>query len=193
MLLQFFLTSLRILVFRAAPQDLPFAPRLSLPLGLLVALANTLMLAQVLPTGPSLFTGIAMASGMALITRLILRARKLEARFHQTFAAFAATTAILTFALVPLFAQLAPAMREIATDPTLLEHPDKLQLPSGVVFLMNLINLWNFAVTASILRHAANVTTGIGMMLALLAALSLFLFVAMVSALLSPLLVALGG
>lgn len=181
MFFQFLVVSLRMLVFRAGPQDLPYEPRMTAPLALLAALANGLMMVQVLPLGVAVLMAMAMVSGMALITRSILRARKLDARFHQTFAAFLATTAILTFALVPLFAQLAPAMRAISDNPALLEHPEQLPVSQGVVFLMNLINFWNFAVTASIFRHAANVGMGVGLLLALIAALVLLLFVAMVS------------
>lgn len=181
MLSSFLVTSLRILTFRAGPQDLPYEPRLSAPLALLAALANVLMLVQVLPLGAAILLALGMVAGMALITQAILRTRKLEARFHQTFAALVTTTALITFALVPLFAQLAPAMREISANPALLEQPDKLHLPQTVVFLMNLLNLWNFAVSASIFRHAANVGMGLGLVLALVAALTLLMFVAMLS------------
>ena len=70
------------------------------------------------------------------------------------------------------------AVREIAAQPELLENPDALKLPQGVVFLMNLLNFWNFAVTAHILRHAANVQLWVGVVIALIIAFVVLFFVA---------------
>src|SRR3546814_15048117 len=84
-----------------------------------------------------------MVGGMALATRAILRTRQLDARYHQTFAALLATNAALTFLLVPFFAQIAPMLRELASHPEMLEHPESVKLPPGIAFIMNALNLWS--------------------------------------------------
>lgn len=178
MLASLFSATLRILFFRAGPQDFPYDPRMTAPLAVAAGLANGLMFMQVLPIGAALMMAIAMVGGMALGTRAILRARQLDARFHQTFAALLATNAALTFLLVPFFSQIAPMLRELASHPEILEHPEGVKLPSGVAFIMNALNLWSFAVTASIFRHAANVSMALGLLIALLIAVGLLFFVA---------------
>ena len=178
MLASIFNATLRIVLFRAGPQDFPYDPRLTGPLAVTAAAVNGLLFVQVLPPLAALVMAAAMVGGMALATQAVLRTRKLEARLHQTLASLLATNALLTLLLVPLFMQVAPVLREVALNPALLEDPDKLKLPQGVAFLMNLLNLWSFVVTASIFRHAANVTMGIGLLIALIVAFVLLFFVA---------------
>ncbi|NGY05833.1 hypothetical protein [Solimonas terrae] len=170
--------TLRILFFRAGPQDFPYDPRLTAPLVVTAAVANGLMFVQVLPIGAALVMALAMVGGLALATRGVLRTRQLEARFHQTFAALLATNAALTFLLVPFFAQVAPTLRELASNPELLEHPEQFKLPQGIGFVMNALNVWSFAVTAAIFRHAANVSTALGLLISLVIAVALLFFVA---------------
>ncbi|HEY9545863.1 MAG TPA: hypothetical protein VIR56_07640 [Solimonas sp.] len=178
MLASLFSATLRILFFRAGPQDFPYDPRLTAPLAVSAGLANGLMFMQVLPIGAALVMAITMVGGMALATRAILRTRQLDARYHQTFAALLATNAALTFLLVPFFAQIAPMLRELASHPEMLEHPESVKLPPGIAFIMNALNLWSFAVTASIFRHAANVSMALGLLIALVIAVGLLFFVA---------------
>ncbi|MFA5939087.1 MAG: hypothetical protein WC809_07000 [Sinimarinibacterium sp.] len=178
MFAQAFAVTLRILGFRAGPQDFPFDPRLTWPLALLAVAANFLIFVQVLPGASSAAMACAMVGGTALVTHSVLRTRGLLSRFNQTLNALLATAALLTLLLVPLFAQIAPALKEIAAQPELLENPEALKLPQGVVFLMNLLNFWNFAVTAHILRHAANVQLWIGIVIALIIAFVVLFFVA---------------
>lgn len=176
MFAQVLAVTLRILGFRAGPQDFPFDPKLIWPLAVAAAAANFLVFVQVLPGPSSAAMAAAMVGGTALVTRSVLRARGLLSRFNQTLNALLATSALLTLMLLPLFAQVAPLLREIAAKPELLEDPDALQLPQGVVFLMNMLNFWNFAVTAHILRHAANVQLWVGVFIALIIAfVALFL------------------
>ncbi|MBI3170980.1 MAG: hypothetical protein HYZ32_00110 [Hydrocarboniphaga effusa] len=176
MFAQVIAVTFRILGFRAGPQDFPYDPKLTWPLAATAAAANFLIFVQVLPIASSVALAAAMVGGTALVTHSVLRARALLSRFNQTLNALLATTALLTLMLLPLFAQVAPALREIAAQPELLENPDALKLPQGAVFLMNLLNFWNFAVTAHILRHAANVQLWIGIVIALIIAfVALFL------------------
>lgn len=179
--------TLRILAFRAGPQDFPYDARLNRPILLLAMLANVLVFAQVLPMLASVAMAAALVFGLVLVTRSLLRTRDLLNRYEQTINALLATTAVLTFLLVPLFTQVAPVLREIAQDPKLLENPEKLQLPGGVSFLMNLLNVWNLAVTAAIFRQAANIPFWGGILVALVAAFVVLMLVAFSGSLASAL------
>ncbi|HEX4895241.1 MAG TPA: hypothetical protein VFV11_02800 [Solimonas sp.] len=179
--------TLRILAFRAGPQDFPYDARLNRPILLLAILANVLVFAQVLPMLASVAMAAALVFGLVLVTRSLLRTRDLLNRYEQTINALLATTAVLTFLLVPLFTQVAPVLREIAQDPKLLENPEKLQLPGGVSFLMNLLNVWNLAVTAAIFRQAANIPFWGGILVALVAAFVVLMLVAFSGSLASAL------
>src|SRR3546814_12943968 len=79
-----FSATLRILFFRAGPQDFPYDPRLTAPLAVSAGLANGLMFMQVLPIGAALVMAITMVGGMALATRAILRTRQPDARSPPT-------------------------------------------------------------------------------------------------------------
>jgi len=177
--------TLRILTFRAGPQDFPFDPKLTAPLALLTALAVGL---QVLPMGTPL-AAIAVAAttvGMlAMATRFILRMRQFESRFHQTYASLLATNAVLTLLILPFAAQTAPVLQELANHPELLERPESMTtpLPMGALFAMFLLSLWNLLVNASIFRHAVNVPFGAGILIALGLSLVLQLVVSVVAAL----------
>jgi hypothetical protein len=178
MFAQIFIAALRILSFRAGPQDLPFDPRQTWPLMLVAGGANVAVFAQVLPLSSAVAMAAAMVGGTALVTRSVLRARGVPERFSQTFHALLATAAVLTVLMLPLFAQVAPMLRQIAEQPELLEQPDALKLPQTVVLLMNLLNFWNFAVTAHIFRHAANVPFWVGVIVALIIAFVVLFVVA---------------
>ncbi|TXH04518.1 MAG: hypothetical protein E6R07_07585 [Nevskiaceae bacterium] len=168
--------TLRILVLRAGPQDFPFGAGLTPVLVLLAAAANTAVFSRVLPLPMALGIALAMVLAMAVVTRSILRARKLDNRFAQTFDALMATGAVLTLALLPPFAQIAPQLLDLAKHPEALADPEKVQMPGLPVFVMNLLNFWSFAVTAHIFRHAANVQLWVGLFIAFLAAgVSLFI------------------
>ena len=170
MFAQVIAVTLRILAFRAGPQDFPYDPRLMAPLVLVAGSANALLFGQVLPLPTALLMAAAMVGGTALVTRSVLRARAVPERFNQTFNALLATAAALTLLMLPLFAQVAPLLRKVAEHPELLEQEGGMQLPQGLAFMMNLINFWNFAVTAFVFRHAANVQMWLGVVIALILA-----------------------
>ncbi len=184
MLAQIIAVTIRLLGFRAGPQDFPFDPRLTLPLVGFAGLANLLVFVQILPLASAVAMAAAMIGGTALVTRSVLRARHVPERFNQTFNALLATTGVLTAALIPLFVQLVPGLQQIAGNPELLNDPEALQplLPQSAVFLMNLLNFWNFAVTAHIYRHAGNVSLWLGLIIALIAAFVVLFFVAFAGA-----------
>lgn len=179
MFAQAFNVTLRILVLRAGPQDFPFASGLTPVIVLLGVAANALMFSQVLPAPMALGIALAMVLAMAMVTQSILRARGVANRFQQTYNALLATSALLTLALLPPFMQVAPQLLELAKHPEALAKPEQVQLPGLPVFVMNLLNFWNFAVTAHIFRHAANVNLWIGLFIAFVAA-GVMLFVGII-------------
>jgi hypothetical protein len=175
--------TLRILTFRAGPQDFPYDPGLTAPLALAAALATGLQVLPTVPVAPAIAVAIATIAALCAVTRLVLRLRRFDARFHQTFAALLATNTVLTLLIVPFATKAAPALREIANNPTLLEHPEQMTtpLPIAVLFVMLLLSLWNLLVNASIFRHAVNVSFGAGILIAFGMSLVLQLFVSIVA------------
>jgi hypothetical protein len=171
--------AVRILFFRAGPQDFPYASGLRPILLLLAVASNAFMFSRVLPPAMAVGIAIAMIGGMALVVRWTLRLRNLSNRFQQTFDALLATTILLTLALLPPFVQVAPQLLDLTKHPEILQNPDAVKLPGVPVLLMNLINFWNFAVTAHIFRHAANVNLWVGFVIAFVMA-SIMLFIGVV-------------
>ena len=164
--------ALRILAFRAGPQDFPYSPQLPQVIVPLAVLANYLVFVQALPPLMSLLMAVTAVAGLALVTRGLLRARTLDNRYNQTLSALLACSAILSLMLLPPFTQVAPVLLKVAANPQLMDHPEALQLPQGAAFLMNLLNIWNFAVTVYIFRQAANVGTGLGVLITVFATLA---------------------
>ncbi|WP_028080008.1 hypothetical protein [Solimonas soli] len=177
--------TLRILLFRAGPQDFPYDPRLTAPLALLLALAIGLQAMPSVPVGGAIAVALATVAALGMVTRLVLRMRQLDARFHQTFAALLASNAVLTFLIVPFAVKAAPALHELASHPELFEHPEQMTtpLPLAAVFVMFALSLWNLLVNASIFRHAVNVSFGAGILIAFGLSLALQLFVSVVASL----------
>jgi hypothetical protein len=171
--------AVRILFFRAGPQDFPYASGIRPVLLLLGAVSNAIMFAQVLPPAMAGGIAVAMIAGMALVVRWTLRLRNLGNRFQQTFDALLATNILLTLALLPPFAHIAPQLMDLTKHPEMLQNPDAVKLPALPVLLMNVINFWNFAVTAHIFRHAANVNLWVGFVIAFVAA-GIMLFIGVV-------------
>lgn len=169
--------TLKILFFRAGPEDLPYSEALTRVLLPAAVLANYLMFAMALPAGMAAAMAVAMLAGVALVTHGLLKARQLASRFNQTFNGLLATGTVLTLLLLPPFTQVAPILVKAAQNPQLLEHPENLGMPQGAVMLMNLLNLWNLAVSAHIYRSAMNVNYGVGILLALLAAFAALIVV----------------
>ncbi|PTU30720.1 hypothetical protein [Stenotrophobium rhamnosiphilum] len=171
--------TLRILFFRAGPQDFPYAIGIRPALLLLAATANALVFGQVLPLSMAIGIAVAMIGGMALVVRWTLRLRNLTARFQQTFDSLLATTLLLTLATVIPFSQIAPQLLELTKNPEAMKNAEAIKLPTLPVLLMNLLNFWNFAVTAHIFRHAANVPMWVGFVIGFVAA-GVMLFIGVV-------------
>jgi hypothetical protein len=167
--------TVRILLFRAGPQDFPHAPQFVAALPLAAIAAYFVLFAVVLPAGPSLVLGALSVAALALVTHSLLSARRVVNRFQQTYHALLATGLVLTLASIPPMAALAPALKQIAANPELLQKPGAVEAPAAASLLLNLLNIWNFAVYAHIFRHAADTRLMTGALIALFVVLSVLL------------------
>ena len=188
MLSQAAVVALRILLFRAGPQDFPHAPQLVAPLPALAAGAYFALYAILMPPGVSLVLALASVGALALVTHSLLSARRVVNRFQQTFHALLATGLVLTLASIPPMAALAPALKQIAANPDLLQRAGAVDAPPLASLLLNLLNIWNFAVYAHIFRHAAETRLMTGALIALFVVLSVLLLSMLFAQMLLPLL-----
>jgi hypothetical protein len=187
MLSQAATAALRILLFRAGPQDFPHVPQLVVPLPALAIGAYFALYAILLPPAMSLVLALASVGALALVTNSLLSARRVANRFQQTFHALLATGTVLTLLSIPPMIALAPALRQIAASPELLQQPGAVQAPALASLLVNLFNLWNLAVYGHIFRHAADVRLWSGMLIALFVVLSVLLLSIVAAQMMLPL------
>ncbi|MBL6750656.1 MAG: hypothetical protein ISP90_09040 [Nevskia sp.] len=180
----------RILGFRAGPEDFPYdaSARLTYACVALGVLASAALAALELTVPGALLLGVATVGALGLYTRVVLRARKLENRIQQTFNALLATSSMLSLALIFPLQQMLPALNVFAerlkTHPELLQDPNSAPLlPMHLVLLAMVLLVWQFAVTAHILRRAANLRMAGGIFLALLCVLTVLCFKVFFSAL----------
>lgn len=181
MLLQsVFSATLNLLLFRAGPQDFPYEPQLTGWLVPLAALANYFVLSLALPPVLGAAVAIAMVMALSFGTRLYLRARQLDARFMQTFHALLAVNIVMTLALMAPFAEIAPELQRVAaSQPGPTDPLPELHIPTWAAVMMNLLNIWNFAVNAHVYRNAGNASLAGGLLVALLVAVGVLMFVLM--------------
>lgn len=162
MFTQTLVTTLRLLVFRAGPEDLPFdaSHRLTLACVTAAIVANTLFAGIVESTGYAVVSAVMNVVLIALATRGTLAVRGLLNRFQQTFNALMLTTTVLTLVMVPFLMKLAPVLgdlqKRVQANPDLLAHPELLpQPPAGPVLMLMLLLFWQFVVTGRIFYRAA--------------------------------------
>lgn len=167
--------TLRILSFKAGPQDFPFLPSLTQMLAPLAVLAMYLEYRYTLPPATALAQSLAALGALALFTWQLLRLRNLQPRFQQTFNALLATGLVLTLLLLPAVAMLAPTVKQLAEQPNLM---GTLQVPVLPTLLAAFLSLWNLAVSAHIYRHALNIGPGMAITAALLGSLFVTAFAA---------------
>lgn len=180
--------TLRILLFRAGPQDFPHSPALVLPLPLAAVAAYVVLFSMALAPGISLLLSALSIGALALVTHSLLSARRVVSRFQQTFHALLATGIVLTLASVPAMMALAPALKQIAANPELLQQPGAVQAPPLASLLLNGLNLWTFAVYAHIFRHATGTRMLTGVLIALFVVFSMLLLSLFFAQLFLPLL-----
>lgn len=202
MLPQAFWTTLRILIFRAGPEDMPYdtGNRLGAPFIAFAVLVNAALAAvagemavlmKAMDAPPPLWADIVLGAvsvaAMGLFTRVALRARQLESRFQQTYNALLGTSSILALAMVLPVRQLLPFLpiaqdlsRKIGANPDLVNDPNVMSALPGWTMLFSLMIPvllgWQFAVTAFIYRRAANTKAAGGIFIALLCLLTVMSF-----------------
>jgi hypothetical protein len=170
--------TLRILFFRAGPQDLPYAPTLSRLLIPFALMVNFALASLTLPPGMAVVSACMAVLGLSVATRSLLRLRNMENRYTQTFQALLLTSTLIALAFIAPMSQLMPEILKIAQNPQLIEqNPESLDLPGGAVMMFDLLLIWNFAVSAHIYRHAADLKRVVGVLVSLLVSISLLMFV----------------
>lgn len=187
MLQSLFNATVSLLLFRAGPQDFPYAPAATRWLVPLAALVTYAVQLTVYPPVMAMAMALATIIGLGFATRLLLRVRNLEARFMQTYHSLLVVTTVMTFALWPVIASIAPELERLSQVPSPLEKGAPVDLPTGPLMTILLLATWNFAVNANIYRHAANLTPGRGVLVAFLIAIALQMFVLFFAALASAL------
>jgi hypothetical protein len=160
--------ALRILLFRAGPQDFPHAAAISRLIVPLTAVVWCLQYGLSLPPAAAAIHAAASLGALAGFTYLLLQARGLTNRARQTIDSLFLTDAALTLLLLPPLSVLAPHMIRIAENPELARTEPLPALPAIAVMV---VSLWNFMVSAHIYRHALNTHLGMGSLVALLAAI----------------------
>lgn len=158
--------TLKILFFRAGPEDFPFQAGRNLLLACIAfaVLANAALLSFLVPPGVALAGAAVNTAFLALFTRFALATRKLDNRFQQTFNALLATTGLLTLLMLPFFAKLAPVLAQIAEllqkDPSLANKPEMLPTPpSSAMSALMMLGIWQIVVICRIFMRAAGVWT----------------------------------
>jgi hypothetical protein len=176
-------TALRILAFRAGPQDFPYSPRLAQSAAGLMLLVSFLQYQFTLPAAQAAVQALASTAVFAGFTGALLSARRLQSRTAQTLSSLFLTGALISLLLLPALAELAPLMLRIAQDPKIAEAEP---LPPGPALMVLVLSLWNFAVSANIFRHALNATRLAGAAAALLAAIVTVTLSSGIGALVAP-------
>ena len=101
MLNQLIAVTLRLLLFRAGPQDIPYAPALALWMPAAAIATYFILFRTVLPTGAALVLASVSVAALSFVTHSLLSARRVANRFQQTYHALLATSIVLTLASVP--------------------------------------------------------------------------------------------
>lgn len=160
------LVALRIALFRAGPQDLPYAPALTRVAVPLAVLAAFLQYRLTLPAGQAVGHALAWVAALAVFTYLLLQSRGLKNRVRQTLDSLYLTSAGMTLLVLPPLSAIAPHMIRIAENPELARAEPLPPLPALAVMA---VSLWNFFVTAHVYRQALNAGPAVGALVALLA------------------------
>lgn len=181
MLAQAATVALRILLFRAGPQDVPYSKALTQIIVLLAALVEFAQYRLTLATGPAAMHALVSLAAMAGFIVMLLKLRGLGARAQQTVNALFITSSALTALLLPPLSAITPHMLRITQNPDLARSEP---LPALPALLVMGLTLWIFLVEAHILRHALNASFAVGAAVALLTALVTVSFASGFSALL---------
>jgi hypothetical protein len=165
MFTQALVTTLRILVFRAGPEDFPYdaSHRLSLACLGFALVATTLFFSMQAAPAVAIVGALLNIGMLALTLRTTLAARKLLNRFQQAFNALLTTTSLLTVTMLPFFVQVLPAYQALADKltkhPELAQQPDQLapiiSSAAGSFLAMMALGLWQLLVVGYVFYKTA--------------------------------------
>ena len=161
-------TVLRILLFRAGPQDFPYSVATTRAIVPLTVLVWSLQYRLTLPIAQAIVQALASLAVLAAFSYVLLQKRGLLNRLRQTLDSLYLSDALLTLLLLPPLSLIAPQMIRIADNPELARSEPLPALPALAVMT---VSLWNFLVSAHIYRHALNTHFGVGALTSLLATL----------------------
>lgn len=184
MFIQALRVAVKLALFRGDPADMPYSASLTRSIAVLAVITSLLLLAPVTPLPLALATGIGGVAGVAFFTRQLLRGKKLDNRFLQTFAAQLLVGSLFALAMWPAFAALAPAMQALMQDGKGLERlqsgePLPLNPPAWAALWSDVLFIWSLAATARINRLAADLGRPSSWLLTLLSLFVLMGFVLM--------------
>lgn len=186
--------TLRILLFRAGPEDFPYSeqPRLLYSCMVLAVLASGLLFGALMTPLAALATGAFATAALSMFTRMLLRLRKLDNRHAQSLGALLCCGSLLMLVMRLLINETIPEMRDfydhLLKDPAFGDDVANWPKVQGITsYALNFLMLWLFAVTAHIYRRA----TGTGFLLsgglAALAMMNVLMFLLFTSPLLGAL------
>jgi hypothetical protein len=164
--------TLRLLLFRAGPQDFPHARALVAWMPAIAIAAYFAVFSVLLPRSASLVLAAVSVGALAFVTHSLLSARRVANRFQQTFHALLATGTVITLASIPPMRALAPSILQLAHDPQAVATVQASPLAS---IALNALNIWNFFVYAHIYRHATDTRLWTGALIALFVVFSVLL------------------
>ena len=151
---------LQLCLFRLAPQDLPYSPRLAQGL-VLLGVGINLVFVRLLDTGDGAPFRIALSLALMLgLPWLLLRLRQRLPRYVQTLTAFAGSSVLFMLALLPLAQPIASL-----PPPTPDAVPTAAQVAVSLASLVLLV--WKLAINAHIWRHALDWPRGGAVLLAI--------------------------
>lgn len=162
--------TVNLLLFRTGPQEFPYSGRFSSGLIAAAGVAIALSLSLAIPGAAAIATALATLGGLAAGSHAVLRVRRLDNRFQQTFHSLVATTAIFNLMLLWPFAEFAPALEQAvdATQKGVAPEQAQANLPMLPFFLIMVLQIWGFAVRVFIFRHAADVSVTAAVLIAFL-------------------------
>ncbi len=179
---------LAILFLRAGPQDMPYdtSPRLVREVALFALACYAAFWLMVFPLLPAVMLSALVILAQWLTVRATLASRNLQNRFQQTLTALLLTNGLLTLAMLPFFAVLAPhwqaMLDQLQQHQDLINHPEKLPLPPpGPTAAFDLLAIWQFVVSVRIFGRAMDVGVLGAILITLLVMMATSLFVTFMS------------
>lgn len=199
MLSQAVAATVKLLLFRGGPQDFPFSAGRALTAGCIAFAIAALALPRLAVT--NVLAGVAFGAAVVLsvfvFVRLMLRLKRLENRFQQTFNAMLCAQGALVLLTVPAWVAVLPTLtamqQKLLADPTIADSPQRIAalqaemqaaMPPSATFMIFVVFLWQLMMAARVLGKATDSSTVGAAGLALLCLFNLFAFMLFVEPLL---------